>query len=45
MRAKHFVESIRRDFDFHLPLSRYRDLIARLVYGRSYSAAIAAERA
>ncbi|MDR6935347.1 DUF3775 domain-containing protein [Luteibacter sp. 3190] len=45
MYVKKLVDDIRRDFDFNLSLNRYRDLIARIIFGRPYSATIAAERA
>jgi hypothetical protein len=45
MYVKKLVDGIRLDFDFNLSLNRYRDLIARIIFGRPYSAAMAAERA
>lgn len=45
MYVKKLVDEIRLDFDFNLSLNRHRDLIARIIFGRPYSAAMAAERA
>lgn len=45
MYVKKLVDDIRLDFDFNLSLNRYRDLIARIIFGRPYSAAMAAEQA
>lgn len=45
MHVKKLVDDIRLDFDFNLSLNRYRDLIARIIFDRPYSAAMAAERA
>lgn len=44
MYVKKLVDGIRLDLDFNLSLNRYRDLIARIIFGRPYSASMAAER-
>lgn len=44
MSAKDLVDGIRRAFPVTLPMARHRDLVSRLVFGRPFSAAIAAER-
>ena len=43
MSAKNLIDGIRRDFAIPLELNRSCDVIARLIYGSSYSAALAAE--
>ena len=43
MSMKDLVDGVRRDIQIPLPLSRSRDLISRIIYGRPYSAAMAAE--
>lgn len=45
MYVKKLVDDIRLDFNLNLALNRYRDLISRMIFGRPYSAAMAAERA
>lgn len=45
MYVKKLVDNIRLDFDFNLSLNRYRDLIARIIFGRPYSAVMAAAQA
>lgn len=45
MTAKKTVDGIRRDYALPLGLSRSRDVVARLLFDRPYSAAMAAERA
>jgi len=43
MSAKNLIDGVRRGFAIPLGLNRSRDVIARLIYGSSYSAALAAE--
>jgi hypothetical protein len=46
--AKDLIDSIRKDLmekGFSMPMSKGRDTIARLLYGRNYSPVIAASRA
>lgn len=43
MSAKDLIDGVRRDFSIPLGLNRSRDVIALLIYGSPYSAALAAE--